>query len=183
MEVAAGDCEVVLFDFFGTLVHYEPDRRRLGYPDTLGLLQSWGHEFTDELFVAQWDAASAALEARSADTFQEFTMLDAGLAFAATTGLPLSQDRCHELAATFVAEWQRHVRPIVGVTDLIVRLSRSYRLGVVSNTHDTDMVPAMLGSMGVAGFIDVSRPLRRPRLPQATPIDLRRGARAAGQSS
>jgi putative hydrolase of the HAD superfamily len=146
----------VLFDFFGTLVTYEPDRRRLGYPETHGLLRRWGHAVTGADLVARWDAASAALEARSAIDLREFTMLDSARAFAAEARLELSDDRCAELAASFVAEWQVHVRPVDGAAELLERLSSTYRLGVVSNTHDPDMVPAMVRSMGFAPHVEVS---------------------------
>ena len=155
MNAAAKHPEVLLFDFFGTLVEYEADRKQLGYPETYRLVQHWGGPVDHELFLAQWDAASAALEEVSASTFVEFTMLDAASAFAATAGLLLSRDQLTGLAATFISEWQRHVIPVAGVTDLIVSLSDSYRLGIVSNTHDPHMVPSMLQTMGVAEHFEV----------------------------
>jgi putative hydrolase of the HAD superfamily len=147
--------EAVLFDFFGTLVEYQPDRVRLEYPKSHRLLSSWGHSLTHQTFVTQWDLASADLELRAAASFEEFTMADAALAFSRTCGLQLSPDRCQELGSTFVTEWQQHIRPIDGVTDLLARLARSARLGIVSNTHDTAMVPSILRSMGVADRFEV----------------------------
>ena len=155
MDVAAENHEVVLFDFFGTLVDYERDRKQLDYPETLRLVQQLGGPADQELFLAQWDAASAALEQVSASTFEEFTMLDAASAFAATAGLVLSQDQVAELAATFTAEWERHVIPVAGMTNLITSLSAAYRLGIVSNTHDPHMVPSMLQTMGIAKHFEV----------------------------
>lgn len=148
-------CQVVLFDFFGTLAEYEPDRRRLHYPETHALVMRWGHKVAADLFVAQWDAASAALEAHATSTFEEFTMLDAALAFADAAGLRISSGQGQELADAFITEWQQHVVPVAGVPDLIARLSATYRLGIVSNTHDAAMVPAMLGSMGIVENFEV----------------------------
>ncbi|MEO6627836.1 MAG: HAD family hydrolase, partial [Aquihabitans sp.] len=139
----------------GTLVDYEPDRTQLEYPETLRLVQLWGGSVDHELFLAQWDASSADLEQVSANTFEEFTMLDAAGAFAATAGLVLSQDQVTELAATFIAEWERHVTPVVGVTNLITSLAGTYRLGIVSNTHDPHMVTSMLQKMGVDNHVEM----------------------------
>ncbi len=150
-----GRFEAALFDFFGTLVEYQPERSRLAYPETHRLLQSWGHELSYSAFVSHWDSASTVLESQTAETFEEFTMLDAAQGFAASCNLDLPEQRCDELATSFVAEWQQHVCPIPGVSDLIDRLSESLRLGIVSNTHDADMVPSMLQSMGVAEQFDV----------------------------
>jgi putative hydrolase of the HAD superfamily len=154
--IVIGDpLQAVLFDFFGTLVTYEPDRSRLAYPDSHRLLRRWGCDLSHESFVKQWDAASNGLQRASARSMREFSMLDAARAFAATSGLDLSGAQCHDLATTFVVEWQRHVRPVTGVADLLARLAGSYRLGVVSNTQDPAMVPSMLRQMGVAHHLDI----------------------------
>lgn len=147
--------EAVLFDFFGTLVTYEPDRSRLAYPDSHRLLRTWGCDLSHEAFLTQWDAASSDLESASARSGREFTMLDAALAFAATSGLDLSTARCRILADAFVGEWQRHIRPVPGIADLLARLAGSHRLGIVSNTHDPAMVPSMLRQLGVAHLFAV----------------------------
>jgi hypothetical protein len=38
--------DVILFDFFGTLVEYQPDRTWLGYPASHELVATWGARFT-----------------------------------------------------------------------------------------------------------------------------------------
>lgn len=167
MSAATGHDEVILFDFFGTLVEYEPDRQQIVYPETLRLVQQMGGPVDHELFLCQWDASSAALERASASTLAEFTMLDAAQAFAVSVGLEPSPAQLAELAATFLAEWKRHVRAVGGVSDLVAALAGSYRLGIVSNTHDPDMVPSMLRSMGVAEYFEavvlsVSHGYRKP---------------------
>jgi len=155
VALGTGRREAVLFDVFGTLVDYQPDRSRLTYPSTCDLLRRWGHEMSPESFVAEWDAASTALEHASSRTLEEFTMFDAATSFADATGLPLSPAQCHELAATFLDEWQAHVVPIAGVADLLTRLAPRFRIGIVSNTHDPGMVPSILGGMGVADHLDM----------------------------
>lgn len=147
--------EAVLFDFFGTLVAYEPEWSRLAYPDSHRLLEMWGCDLTHEAFLRHWDTASRELEAAAERSRREFPMLDAALAFAATAGLDLSTAQCLGLADTFVREWQRHVRPVPGVADLLARLGASYRLGIVSNTHDPAVVPALLRQLGVAHHFEI----------------------------
>jgi putative hydrolase of the HAD superfamily len=147
--------DAVLFDVFGTLVAYEPDRTALAYPKSHALVTGWGHDLPYERFLAEWDAASAALEVGSAQDHREFSMFDAALAFAARAGLDLDDERCASLGDRFVTEWQAHVRPVPGAVPFLERLATTHRIGVVSNTHHHDMVPSLLATMGVAELFDV----------------------------
>jgi putative hydrolase of the HAD superfamily len=136
--------DVVLFDFFGTLVRYEADRTALQYPTSHGLLRRWGWRRSHDDFVALWDEASQAVDHRMATSHEEASMVDYATAFSQHAEADLSDERCRELAATFVAEWSRHVCPIDGAPELIRELALSHRLGIVSNTNDTEMVPRLV---------------------------------------
>lgn len=146
----------VLFDFFGTLVHYEPDRGRLAYPSTHALAQELGFRGDHDTFSEQWNSESTRLELATAGSHREFSMLDAAEAFCHAAGLTVGQPATAELAAEYLREWQLHVRPVAGATAMLHRLADSFRLGVVSNTHDPAMVPTMLRDMGVDSIIAVT---------------------------
>jgi putative hydrolase of the HAD superfamily len=135
---------VVLFDFFGTLAAYEPDRAALAYPMTHSLLETWGQEMSHDEFVALWHRCSLDLEASTSDSLVEISMLEYAAAFGRCCPAPLSTEKVAEVARIFVAEWQAHIRPIPGAGALIASLAARYRLGVVSNTSDTSMVPSLL---------------------------------------
>ncbi|MEL6981083.1 MAG: HAD family hydrolase [Actinomycetota bacterium] len=141
---------LLLFDVFGTLVRYQPDRARLDYPVTHALAVEWGSPLSRSAFVAEWDAASARLEAASRRTMREFDMGDAARAFATATGLELTDDQVARLGASFVAEWSTHLVPVDGVADMVGRLAEVWTIGIVSNTHDPTMVPTLLAGMGLA---------------------------------
>lgn len=147
--------EAILFDVFGTLVDYEPDLGRLPHPDCHELLGTWGHDLTHADFVARWEGSSAQLEAAALMSHDEYSMLDAARAFAATGGRPLSEGQLRELAATFLTEWMRHVRPVAGAAAMCHRLASSYRLAIVSNTHDPAMVPDLLRTFGMADAFEL----------------------------
>ncbi len=145
--------KAVLFDFFGTLVEYQPDRARLGAPETHRLARSCGFEGDHDTFVTVWDTASSQLEQTASATLREFSMTDAARAFGEATDLNLTLDETTALGRSYVEEWSRHVHPIPGVTELIRHLARTLTVAVVSNTHDPDMVPTMLRAMGVSDDI------------------------------
>lgn len=145
----------ILFDVFGTLVTYEADRVRLTYPATHRLAVALGYAGDHDDLVEAWDAASAELELAASTSLREFSMTDAAQVFAARCQLALGPDDAAALGSTFVQEWQRHVVPVPGAAPMLRRLGRRHRLGIVSNTHDPAMVPALLAAMGVADVFDV----------------------------
>jgi putative hydrolase of the HAD superfamily len=141
------DFSAILFDFFGTLVTYEPDRSRLTYAASHRLARSLGYASNHDQFVADWNAASSDLELASAESHVEFSMTDAARAFAVRCDLELDDDATVELGSCFVREWQRHVVPVSGAAGMVRRLAAEHRVGIVSNTHDPQMVPTMLDAM------------------------------------
>jgi putative hydrolase of the HAD superfamily len=148
--------EVVLFDVFGTLVTYEPDRTQLAYPRSHQLAtETFGLDLTHDRFVAEWDRASAALEATSAEDGREFSMVDAAHAFVMQCGVRTDPAACRPLAETFVREWERHVVAVPGLAPMLRRLAERHRLGIVSNTHDRAMVPRLLGTLAVADAFEL----------------------------
>lgn len=136
--------QVVLFDFFGTLVQYEANRTALKYPDTHNLLCEWGFADSHDDFVVMWDAASQEIDAGTASSYREPSMVDYAVAFCDKADLYLSVDQHSELARTFVAEWATAIQPIYGAGELLQSLASRYRLGIVSNTNDTDLVPSFV---------------------------------------
>jgi len=135
---------VVLFDFFGTLADYEPDRAALAYPRSHALLESWGQQMSHDEFVTMWHRCSSDLETTNAESLVEVTMLQYAAAFGRSCPTPLGTEQIRQIAATFGAEWRDHVRPIPGAAALLKSLAARYRLGVVSNTNEPTMVPDLL---------------------------------------
>lgn len=146
----------LLFDFFGTLVDYQPDRARLAAIRAFELARSFGFGGDHAEFVARWDRASHALEAEARRTLVEFSMTDAARAFAADAHLDLEPAQHVDLGAVFVEEWAEHVHPVDGATAMLHRLTQSWTIGVVSNTHDPAMVPRLLDDMGLAEIVSVT---------------------------
>jgi putative hydrolase of the HAD superfamily len=136
--------DVILFDFFGTLVAYQADRRALAYPRSHHLVVEWGCELSHDEFVTLWDLASRSAEERTATGLEELRMLDYAIEFSGRCPQALTLGQCAELAETFADEWSRHVRPVEGVADLLVDLATSFRLGIVSNTNNPEMVPRLV---------------------------------------
>ncbi|MFV0523998.1 MAG: HAD family hydrolase [Acidimicrobiales bacterium] len=138
----------VMFDFFGTLVDYRPERSVHRYPRTHALAESWGLRLDHDAFRSTWDAASAMLEAESAMTGREFTMTQAAATFATSVGLELTGDRHAELGRSICTEWEAHVVAIPGAAAMLARIAAHRQVAVVSNTHSPDMVPRLMAALG-----------------------------------
>ncbi|MGY6499976.1 MAG: HAD family hydrolase [Acidimicrobiales bacterium] len=146
---------LVLFDFFGTLVRFEPDRTRLRYERSHRVLVDEGASFDHEAFVARWDAASVAVERRGDDGLRECTMVDFVVEFERMTGLALAPAVRDHFIDVFLDEWSASVAPIGGVDQMLSELAGRHRLGVVSNTHDSQLVPTLIERFGIIDAFDV----------------------------
>ena len=163
----------VLFDFFGTLVTYEPDRLNLDYAKTALLLHRWGYGNACERFAEVWNAVLRTLELTTSGSLEEFSMLDVVLAYDETEQLGLDADRRTELLDSFMAEWRVGVRPIRGVKEMLAELSGRVHLGIVSNTHQPALVPSLVDEFGLGAVFDptVLSIVHGHRKPHATIYD------------
>lgn len=73
--------KVVLFNFFGTLVEYQPHRPRLGAADAHRLARSYGFKSDHDTFVSVWDKASSRLEQAARTTLRKSSMTEAAGCF------------------------------------------------------------------------------------------------------
>ncbi len=154
MSMLTSPVDVVLFDFFGTLVTYEPDRTAVAYPRTHDLIAGWGSTSTHDEFVEQWDVASTTLEHRSAASHEEHSMLDIAAAYASSVGLQLDSLQLQQLVDVFLVDWRIGVHAVPDAADMLTRLHETHRLGVVSNTYDPAMVPSLLDELDMASAFD-----------------------------
>lgn len=142
----------VLFDFFGTLVTYEPNRLNLDYAATASLLHEWGFGNACERFADVWNAVSRDLELVSSASHAEFSMDDVADAYNEAEQLGLTAARRSELLDSFMAEWIDGVKPIDGLPQLLATLGTNMLLGIVSNTHQPTLVPELLRRFGLDRF-------------------------------
>jgi len=146
--------QAVLFDFFGTLVTYQPDRLNLDYAQTARLVHSWGYENASERFAEVWNAVLHTLELTTSGTHAEFSMDDVVVAYEDAEQLNLSTERRSELLDSFMSEWRVGVRPIDGVNEVLFELSGRMQIGIVSNTHQLSLVPGLLAEFGIGVAFD-----------------------------
>ena len=148
----------LLFDFFGTLVHYVPSPALEAYRRTYDVFAQAGYSGDYAEFVSLWSGVYTELETDARRTHQEFTM-HTQAAVVAERGLGRDAERdsaalVERLFRTYLEDWNQGVAHIETVPGMIERLADRYTLGIVSNTHDTELVPAHLKRMAVFQHMD-----------------------------
>ncbi|WP_327004013.1 HAD family hydrolase [Dactylosporangium sp. NBC_01737] len=145
----------ILFDFFGTLVRYDARRTSQGYPRSHAELVRLGATVSYADFVEGWDRTFAVFDRGSEPEDREFSMTQVGTAYLTEVlgRVPAAGD-VDAFIRGYLAEWSAGVSYPEGVVALVRSLSRVYRLAVVTNTHQPDLVPGHLAAMGVLDAMD-----------------------------
>ena len=151
--------KAILFDFFGTLVEYSTSRTEQGYHNTYALLQTQLHPHQIELpyedFLLQWDAVSEELVVWSAAHQREFFMQDVADRFLARL-VPgkIPSEFSRQLGKAYIKEWSKAVVYPPDVRAFLTDLATRFKLVLVTNTHDPEMVHGHLDAMGITALFD-----------------------------
>jgi putative hydrolase of the HAD superfamily len=151
--VTQGMVTDLIFDFFGTLVGYTPGTfRDEPFSASHQVLLDNGFHVEYETYTREFTRVSDVLEQQARVTRAEYHMHDVGRAFfSACFDRPVSSTVLELFIDTFIAEWNRGTVFLPDISDFLERLSRRYRLSIISNTHDPLLIPRNLEAMGIAG--------------------------------
>ncbi|MFE6719239.1 HAD family hydrolase [Streptomyces albidoflavus] len=145
----------LLFDFFGTLVDHAPGGPGQGFARTYGVTRGLGATLTYREFLAAWARTTAHFGRLSAVDDREYPMTDLGTAFLREVlGRAPARAETGLLVRSYLAEWNAGVRHLPGIGALLTGLAAQYRLAVVSNTQDAELLPGHLEAMGVRQLFD-----------------------------
>lgn len=141
----------VLFDFFGTLVAYSESRVEQGFQRSHEVLLHRGARIEYPTFLEDWSRTFDEFEARAQQSLDEYSMDDVCGQFLSRV-LPRDPDQ-ETLALfrdTYLREWNKGVKYIPGVRELVAELAASFTLALVTNTHHAALVHDHLQAIGVA---------------------------------
>ena len=139
----------ILFDFFGTLVDYSRAPIGRGFETTFSHLEKAGYADNYDSFIQLWSQIYTQLDNEASRSHQEFTMFDLADELVHQVFRKPNTHLSRSIVRTYMTEWNRGVNYLPGVESLLSRLSEDYVLGVVSNTHEEELVPGHLAAMGV----------------------------------
>jgi putative hydrolase of the HAD superfamily len=145
----------VLFDFFGTLVDYTDDGASAALVSA-ALVNSYGASVSVDEFATGWNENYRVFEARARLDHREFSMEDLGRTYLARVlRREPTKVEASDLASTYTKAWNDGVVYRGDTLQILDALADRFRLAVVSNTHEADLVPGHLAAMGIADRFDV----------------------------
>ena len=140
----------VLLDFFGTLVDYSASRTEQGYERSFALLQRAGCRLDYQAFLSLWSEVFLEFDKVAGLTHGEFSMVDVARTFLRRAIEMPPDGIVRTFVETYIAEWNKGVRYFEKLPEMLTRISRSFELAIITNTHDPHLVPSHLDRMGVA---------------------------------
>ncbi|ETX05685.1 HAD family hydrolase [Candidatus Entotheonella palauensis] len=143
----------VLFDFFGTLVDYSSSNySEQGHEQSFGLLRDAGADLGYERLLLLWEAIFAEFNEAAEQSHREFSMIELASAFLHRTLGEAREALVRDFIQAYISEWNRSVRYLEGLSEMLERLNERFTLAVITNTHEPDLVPDHLARMGVSGL-------------------------------
>lgn len=142
----------VYFDFFGTLVDYDPAVHPAGVNAPHRAAHRAGTDVSPERASTLWEAAWTELDERAHRTGRECSMRDIAARFHELIGAPNTPDQALDtLVDECLAAWTANIRLARDVPACLAALTADgRRLSVVSNTHHPRLVQGLLERFGIA---------------------------------
>jgi putative hydrolase of the HAD superfamily len=143
----------LLFDFFGTLVAYSESRVEQGFHTSYALLLEAGAQTTYAGFLDRWEATFQEFESLAQHDLQEFSMDAVCVAYLQSMlGRHPGAATVERFRDAYLAEWNKGVQYVPGVTELLANLAERFTLAVVTNTHHAELVHRHLDAMGAGPY-------------------------------
>lgn len=141
----------VLFDFFGTLVDYDPSvvPSSRNAPHEFALRQGLAVDPTAA--SALWQEAWAELESRALETGRECSLHEIAHRYAELIGapLPLGDESIELLVRDYLDAWTANITLAPAAIECLADLGRDHVLAIVSNAHNAGLVPHMIKKHGI----------------------------------
>jgi len=177
----------VFFDFFGTLVDYDPSVHPAVRNAPLEFARRADVEISEDTSNAHWQEVWDDLDAEADRTGREFSMHEVAQRYWRSIGSPaLAPDATDTLIAEYLEAWTAEVFAAAGAFDCVTDLASDHTLAIVSNTHDPRMVPRLARRFGlqetisrVVASVDVGWRKPHPTIYHAALRDCRVSARNA----
>lgn len=145
---------VVMFDFFGTLVDYDPSVHPPSVNAPAEYAARAGLELPLEATDLAWQRAWDDLEASAVASGREYSMLQVVCRYWHLLGRPETDPGADErLVKDYGDAWSSPVRPRDGALGCLEELSTDHRVLIVSNTHDPGLVQGLARKLGLLEWV------------------------------
>lgn len=143
----------VFFDFFGTLVEYDPGIHPEHHNAPLVFAREYGGDQGAESVNDLWLHAWTSVEARAIETGRECSMEEIAAAFARSLGVGTpDRHRLTGLVDDYLEAWSRDISLVVDAAEALSALSGTHQLTIVSNTHHPTLVQEVAERLGIRQY-------------------------------
>jgi len=140
----------IIFDFFGTLVNYDPNLPDKNYKCCQWTLAEREYFVEQGQFVTIFWSVFTELEERAKADFKEFHMIEvAQLYFKRAFGVSVEQELANDLIVQFMDAWGKGIKYHAGIKEFLENLAKNFRLSIISNTHWPSIIHERLHRMKV----------------------------------
>jgi putative hydrolase of the HAD superfamily len=144
----------VFFDFFGTLVDYDPSVHPANRNAPFEFARRADVRISEDASNAHWQKVWDDLDADAHRTGREFSMHEVAQRFWRSIGSPaLGPDSIDALIAEYFEAWTADVCVAAGALDCLTDLAGDHTLAIVSNTHDSRLVPRLARHFGLHAHV------------------------------
>lgn len=138
------------FDFFGTLVYFQPEIQKITPSRTLNRLQLMGSPIDSSSFLKLFEQVMTTLEEKANLDFIEYSMEEKFEIILKELRITnFHQQVLTEIGWDFCLDWSDSVSYIPDIAKFITDLAKQYRLSIVSNTNSKFLVKHHLKQMGL----------------------------------
>jgi putative hydrolase of the HAD superfamily len=148
--------EHIIFDLFGTLVHYSPSTDGKSFFKSYGLVVQNGFLGSYEDFILAWKANFSVLKSENDANYTEFLM-NSVIARFFSKHCTSHEVGIAEFMDCYLAEWNAGVTYIDGLAGFLQDLAKKFSISLISNTHHTPLVLKHLSDIGITElFAEIS---------------------------
>jgi putative hydrolase of the HAD superfamily len=137
----------LMFDFFGTMVHYRDGVVGNPVGRSLGFLRERGIDLDDAKFAARWQRAMDDIDREARATLREVHMHEGARRFLHGVGHEPDEATVAAFVVRYIDDWNEGVVDIAGLDRLLASIDLA--ASIVSNTFYPPLVPGHLARLGL----------------------------------
>lgn len=149
--------QAILFDLFGTLVDYMPQVEGKDFTKTHEVFQNAiQQEVNYSCFLNQISKSFSKLNQETFYSDIEFPMEQVFIEVLSMCGIKhLDQPLMDQIVSQYCQEWKCYVTWNSDLQNLLLDLKNNYKIGVITNTHNSKLVCDLLKEIGIYELFDI----------------------------
>ena len=153
----------IYFDFFDTLAFLS---KAVNWDNVFEMTPTLYKEKDKRIIKTNWISLFMELQSNAEKTHIEFSMEDVSKNLFQSIPQYLEEDLFH-ITQSYMELWEQSIIVYQDVLEIIPKLAQEYQLGIISNTHDSDVVPSIINRYGLAKYfkqivLSVDETYRKP---------------------